>query len=284
MSLSNALRASQGQRAATAGVHGPWLPQAIAQVAAGYYWLAVSATGHGTALFTVPEGNGNVAFNLPQVTVATQPTVLTENGGTQFRMRRAADANPSWLATAGTVQAGWTGPTYLAAWVRLPDAAGDVTGSGTLLGHFLATGNQRRLSWSLLSTTTPDSVSSTNSVDGAVTTGLTTRWGPQPLAGAAWHWLEWVFDPALTLPAQTGDGSGVANKLKLYADFADQVRILDNVVDQTAVFNALAAIQVMSRSGNLANVDTTDWATCYYANGIPSRENREALMRHLAPA
>src|SRR6185369_14305374 len=91
-------------------------PADVPQVAAGYFWDATAASGLGTTGFKVPEGNRHTSFDLVQTTVASQPTALTENGGLQFRMRKSTDPNPSFLATAGSVQEGWTGSTYVGFW------------------------------------------------------------------------------------------------------------------------------------------------------------------------
>jgi hypothetical protein len=259
------------QRVVTSGTTGAWNPANVPEVAAGYFWLAASATGAGTAAFKVPEGNGHSTFDLVQATVANQPTVLTEAGGTQFRMRKVGDAvGASIIAMAAPAAAGWTGNTYIGIWARLPDASGDISGSGTvggLFSHNLTTGNQRRLSWVLNGN--PD-VESCTTVDlGAAGVGhfATSTWANR--FDGNWHWLE--------LLVRVGVSHEMYDGLSL-------VTPASSTVPQATLVDSVASISLACRAtGGLGNVDTTDWAACYYANGIPSLPNREALMRHLAP-
>lgn len=278
MGLSAASRISQAQRLATSGVHGPWLPQVVPQVDAGYYWLAASAVDHGEITFNVPEGNGNTTHDISQAVVASQPTVLTESGGTQFRMRSTADPNPSLpITTLLTVQAGWTGTTYLGMWLRIPDAGGDITsGNATPFGHNLTAGNQRRVNVQL-GNGTPDFVVVTSSADGLNQSGNNIRVASQ--TNGSWQWFEVIWDLAFAL-----GGTSPTDYCKF---FVDLVRITPNTLNPTTapatLFDALAKIVVGSPVA-AANGLTLDWAAVYYANGIPSFENREALRRHLAPA
>jgi hypothetical protein len=264
-------------------------PQDVAEVSNGYFWDPYAdAIGLGTADFRVREGNGHSTFDLVQATVANQPTVLTENGGAQFRMRKTGDAvGLSNLSTAGDVVAGWTGPTYIGMWLRLPDALGVLTSSTTqFFQHFNATGNQRRivLGTSNNADNSLDRVTIVASVDGILNATSATYDTPfdggvvgGPTA-ASYVWYEGVIDPALAL-----GGSLAADKRKLFFNFVLQTQTIAPSIDTTSLFDASAPIVICSRPGGLGNGDTLDWAACYYANGIPSLANRVRLANHRNP-
>lgn len=250
-------------------------PASVAEIAAGYFWDPASATGFGGVSFKIPEGNGHSTFDLVQATVAKQPTALVENSGAQFRMRKSVDANPSVLGSAGAVQAGWTGPTYVAGWFRLPDASGDITGSGNLFLHTPTTAGQRRFTAQLFAST-PDNIVIGTSTDGTATATSTY---PNVLVGGAWVWVEAMFDSGLTL-----GGSTVADYIKFFADFTAQTRASNTGTNTTTIFNGNAAISMASRAGSgLANLDTIDFGPVYYGNGIPSLANRKLLRNRHRP-
>ncbi len=262
------MRASQGQRPATSGTFGAWSPANVPQVAAGYWWTAADATGIGTAGFKVPEGGAHTTFDLIQAVVANQPTVLTELGGTQFRHRTTGD-NPVSL-TSLPAAAGWTGSTYMGMWLRLPV---DLTGTNNIFQHNTPAPGARL---SILTLNGTPDVLRINLISGAQ--AFTGSNFPTPFADLGWHWIECVFDPGLTL----GGGTN--------ADFAKMFRDLVAVVPAvtaahpTAIADVASAIRMSNSSGGVANnADVTDWCAVYYANGIPSLANREALRRLLAP-
>jgi len=266
------------QRPVTSGTTGPWLPATIPQVAAGYYWDVADASGLGTAGFKVPEGNLHTTFDLVQATVANQPTALTESGNAQFRMRKQSDPNPS-RAVSGAVQAGWTGATYVGGWFRQPDANGDTAAAGTYFSHNNTTGAQGRIIC-VSGTTGGDNIGLTCNATGVG--GATSRNAvASTLVGAGWHWLEWIFDPLLVL-----GGSATADRGKIFSDFVLRTRVVTESVGAmpTSIFNGNAFIAIACGTATASDADTTDWAVCYYCNGIPSLANREALMRHHAPA
>lgn len=251
-------------------------PADVPEVAAGYWWHPSMAVGIGGAGFAVPEGNGHATFALVQAVAANQPTLLTENGQTQFRMRKTGDAvGASSHATAGAVQAGWTGATYIAGWCRLPDAAGAITGSDTLFTHSLTTGNQRRVALSFASGT-PSLIQSNPSSDGLSQAGTKLVRATTPTNGS-WQYLECAYDLLLTL-----GGASPADVVKLFSNFAALTLSTAPSVAIGSLFNALAPIGVGCFPAT-GNVDTLDWAGCYYANGIPSLGNRIALSRWRAP-
>ncbi len=265
------------------GPHGPvFAPSDVPAIAAGYYWLPRDATGLGTAGFVVPEGNAHSAFNFVQATVAGQPTQLTENGGVQFRMRNAAAlTNQSSLTTAGAVVAGWTGATYLAGWVRLPDAAGIITtaGFGDQLFRHGAT-NQQRLTL-FPGDGTPDTVQLQLFPVAAGTGNGTKRFDNATIfAGANWVWLECMFDPLLEL-----GGSTDADKFKLFSEFTQRAIVGSTgaAITGTTIANSTAVITMACIAAGFANGDTTDWASWYYGNGLPTLNQRIHLRNHYAP-
>jgi len=256
-------------------------PADVPEIAAGYWWHPSMAVGLGGASFAVPEGNGHATFALIQANPLSQPTVLTENGQTQFRMRRSDDANQSSLATAGAVAAGWTGATYLAMWARLPDAAGIVTanGFGDQLFRHGAT-NQQRLTL-FPADGTPDMLDLQLFPVAAGTGNGTKKWdNANVFAGAGWTWVEAVFDPSLAL-----GGSTDADKFKLFTGLTLRTIAASagSAITGTTIANSTAAITMACIAAGFANGDTTDWAACYYGNGIPSLGNRVALSRWRAP-
>lgn len=262
------------------GAHGPvFTPSDVPAIAAGYYWHAFDATGLGTAGFKIPEGNLHTTFDLSTATVAGQPTQLTENGSKQFRVRRTADANPTVsIKTAGNVAAGWTTNTYIGIWLRVPDAAGDITGPGATVNvftHNLASGTSRRLSWSM-SGGTPDAWNAGASDNGTQQNGHTARCAC-PCNGN-WQYLEQIYDLNLSL-----GGSSPGDVIKLYADF---VRLPLNVTVPTTaplvLNNASTSISVAT-FGAGTSADTTDFAAAYYGNGVPTLNQRIHLRNHRAP-
>ncbi len=248
-------------------------PRDIPEVAAGYYWEAGNTSGIGTAAFKVIEGNGHSTFDLVQATVANQPTVLTENGGTQFRMRKTGDAvGKSIMATAAAVAAGWTGATYVGMWARLPDASGVVAGFDGFFQHD-AGGPNKRTQVYLFHTANDDigfEVSSTGS------NSLLTTY-TNIFAGSPWVWVELVFDPLFVL-----GGSLAGDRIKLFANLALRSRVSSAAV-ATSITDSSAKLSVGSFNGSTGNGDTLDWAACYYANGIPSLQNRVRLANHRNP-
>jgi hypothetical protein len=245
----------------------------VAEVSNGYFWDPYAdAIGLGTADFRVREGNGHLPFDLIQATVANQPTVLTENGGTQFRMRKTGDAvGASFMATAAAVTAGWTGATYLGMWVRLPDASGVVAGFDGLFQHD-AGGSAKRTQIYLFHTANDD-------IGFEVSTGsnslLTTY--VNPFTGASWGWRELVFDPLFVL-----GGSVAGDRIKLFSDFVLKSRV-SSAAGPTSIADSSAKLSVGSFNSATGNGDTLDWAACYYANGIPSLANRVRLANHRNP-
>jgi hypothetical protein len=244
------------------GTFKPFEPSDVPEVAAGYWWDAAAATNLGAAGFAVPEMNGHATFNQVQTTVASQPTQLTENGGKQFRMRRAADANPSVISTAGNVQAGWTGATCYAGWFRLPDSSGDISGAGTLIGHNTTTAFRMSLT-NLVNTTDRQSVSF--SADGAAV--VLNQWLNSFDGG-------WKF-----LVAKATPGVGV----ELYVNHNLVAHALTNAPGPL-LFDTAAPIFIGCRAASsLANTNTTDWATAYICNGIPSDAELVRLSNYHNP-
>lgn len=236
----------------------------------GYWWHARNATGLGTAQFKVPESNLHTTFDLIQATTASQPTALAENNSVQFRMRKAADSNPSTILTAGAVAAGWTGSTCVAGWFRLPDASGVLSGNGNVFQHGIAAGAQLRLNHTL---TVASGLTLILSTDGTATSNSTYT---NPLLGADWQFLVMV----------TPDAAGLtdATKALLYSNLALKTRTGGAGTIPTSIANSSAKISVACRGNNsLANVDTIDWASVFYCNGIPSTGDLRRMAGYYTP-
>ena len=244
----------------------------VPQVDAGYYWEAANTVGFGTTGFRVLEGNGHSNFDFVQATVASQPTLLTENGGAQFRMRRSDDANQSSLTTSGAVAAGWTGATYIAMWARLPDGVGVITANGFGGGLFAHTAVSNQRINLFPADGTPDTVSlQLFPVAAGTGNGIKRFDNANIFAGAGWVWLEGIFDPLLAL-----GGSTDADKFKMFTGLTSRAIALSAgaAITGTTIANSTAQIKLACIAAGFANGDTTDWAACYYGNGIPSLANR----------
>jgi hypothetical protein len=263
------VRRRQQDRAGWELAAGPgFSPRDVPEVAAGYWWEAGLTSGFGTTAFRVIEGNGHSTFDLIQGTVANQPTVLTENGGTQFRHRKIGD-NPTSMATAAGVLAGWTGATYIGMWLRLPV---DLTGTNNLFLHQSVGAGRMGL---ITLNGTPD-IFRINLIDAAQAFTNTTF--STPFADLGWHWIEAVFDPLLVLGGTTSADFAKA--------FRDLVALAPVVAGShpAAIANVAGSVRMTSTSGGTANnPDVSDWAACYYANGIPSLQNRVRLANHRNP-
>ncbi len=243
-----------------------WHPGKVPQVRAGFWWHAENATGLGTTSFSVPEGNGS-ANAMVQTTVASQPTLLNEKNTKAFRMRNAADSNPSLIGTAAAFQAGWTGATYVAGWFRL--SAGTPTGLGNLFVHGTTTGNQSRINETL----TAGSINGTISTDGS--TINSNIYATSQFGDIKWYWVEYLY--FLT-------GAGNTDRLKLFIDWNEMTRTGGSGNIPTSFFDANAKAGIGCRFVNsLANVDTTDWSVVYYANGIPKDSHRRLLQMYKSP-
>ncbi len=244
----------------------------------GYWWHARNASGIGTAAFKVPESGGHTTFDLVQATVASQPTVLTENGSTQFRMRKATDPSPSLsVKTAGNVQAGWTGPTYVGGWFRIPDNSGHISAAGDkLFAHFFPVGVTRRIDITLTTSAGVDQIVIQTSATGAAENSNITR-GVYP-PGDLWAYVEVIFDPLLTL-----GGNAPAEVIKV---FCNLMRTTMGITVPTTAPASLADANTNIVVGSFlsaANGDTTDWAACYYCNGIPSVGDRRRMAGYYPP-
>ena len=246
---------------------GLWHPGKVPEIRAGYWWHAENATGFSTTGFSVPDGNGSTKA-LVQATVASQPTLLREKNTNAFRMRNAADSNPSLIGSA-TFQAGWTTATYIAGWFRLP--SGTPTGNGALAQHNTTTGNQNRHNFSISVTGLTAAVSS-DGISGNIKSNLHSGVVFNDLQ---WHFCEYMF---------IGTGSTEQEKMPVFVDFSQQARTNGTGSIPSSALDATAGFGVGCRFQNsLANVDTTDWCSVYYGNGIPKLSHRIALSRFKPP-
>lgn len=247
-----------------------FFPSNIPEIANGYWWRAGGSSGIGTTAFRIIEQNGHSSFDLVQSTVARQPILLSEAGGIQLRMKNTFDINPSILGTLAPVQVGWQGPTYVGGWFRLPAGW---TGNFSLFQHTLGAGNQGRIT---INGGGVPSLAALCSTDGMPANIKSNIFLVPQLNDLAWHWCELLF---------TGVGATDADKAQMYIDFTILTRTGGISPMVTQLFNANAPIGIACRFQNsLANVDTTDWATAYYGNGIPSLENRKLLANFYNPS
>lgn len=241
----------------------------ITELNNGYWWHAKDATGLGTSAFKVPENNGHILFDFAQATVASQPTALSENGSVQFRMRNAGNANPSILGSAAPSTAGWTGATYIGGWFRLP--SGVPTGNGGLFQHSTTTGNQNRINLSI----SIIGINATTCIDGTAASNRNNSVTSAAFANLGWHWIEATY---------LGVGIDDEAKLPIFVDFVRLPRLSGVSPIPASIFNANARVGIGSRFQNaLSNIDTTDWASCFYCNGIPSANNRRRMASYYPP-
>lgn len=243
-------------------------PWNVPEIANGFWWHPALDTNLGSSSFAGVEGNGT-GLDFAQVTVASQPTSLTENGSKQYRMRRNADANPSPLITSARA-VNWTGATYVAMWIRVP--SGDVTGTNNFFLHGNSGGNQRI---SLVSTSgTPDLVRLNLFSDGS-TVFFTTA--ASPFSDGGWHWIEAVFDPDLLL-----GGSAASDRAKLYSDLTLLTSIA-TASNPTTIFNPTSSIRCNASIGGGSGADNFDRALIVYGNGLPNLGNRRLLAGYRPP-
>lgn len=243
-------------------------PRMVPEVRNGYYWLAKDATGFGTTSFRVPEGNKHPTFDLVQSTVASQPTVLTENGGVQFRMRKAADANPTKIKSSASM-AGWSGATYIGMWARLPV---DLTGINNLFVQGAIAGSRIGV---LTVNGTPDLLR-INIISPAQS--FTNSTFATPFADLGWHYVECVYDPRLFL-----GGNNNTDYAKAFSDLV-QISPIAKGSHPGSLADVVAEVRMAQTATDSAtDADNYDWCTCYYANGIPSLKNRKRLANYLAP-
>jgi hypothetical protein len=249
-------------------------PSFVPEVAAGYFWEAGNTTGFGTTGFKVLEGNGHSTFDLIQATVANQPTLLTENGGAQFRMRPTTDGAPAFAVTSGSVARGWTSATGIMGWFRIPDAAGVLPASGTVLMQHSGGSGFRGIN-ALANINSSTQVLS-NALSGTGSDSNAVR-AASPFGGASWVWVEMFYDPAFVL-----GGSVAADRLKWFVNLTLTPNILPTGTVPASLFNATTPLAVGCFTTQ-APFCTTDWASCYYPNGIPSLANRVQLANRANP-
>lgn len=103
-----------------------FLPQFVAEVAAGYFWDPARATGNG-ATFTVPEGNGKTAYDMVAPSAAVAPTTATVNGRPVITYANGV-SDDSLLRTSVIKQRGWTGATMIFGWISCASAPSIVFG------------------------------------------------------------------------------------------------------------------------------------------------------------
>ena len=102
-----------------------FLPQFVAEVAAGYFWDPRQAAGSG-ATFTVPEGNGKTAYDLVTPSAGAAPSLTTVNGRPAILFTNGSPDR--LLRTAATKQRGFTGSMMIFGWVSRAANLGSIIG------------------------------------------------------------------------------------------------------------------------------------------------------------
>lgn len=251
------------RRAAQARTGRPFDPRQVPEVAAGALWHPSLDTGHGTTSFVANEINGRTGFSIAQATLTRQPAALTENGSVQYRYADAGDGNHDFLLS-GNVAAGWTGETYLAMWVRMPEAT-PTSGTTTLFAHQIASDPNRRIV--LINNGTAELWTLTMSPDGTSASAQTVSWSASS-DYQAWHWLEIMFVPNVA--------ASLAMDLALRTPASGGISIAQ-------LNNPTAPIGLGNNATGGANQNQLDRALVVYCPGIPSLPNRDRLRRWRAP-
>lgn len=103
-------------------------PLMVPEVTSGYFWDPSSATGSAGAGFLLPEGNGDVNFDLITPAANTAPTIASLNS--QAIVTYANGSPDRITRTFDNVQRGFTGAAMLAGWFNCASAAGIVFSHG----------------------------------------------------------------------------------------------------------------------------------------------------------
>lgn len=252
-------------------------PRMVPEIRNGYFWLVKDQTGFGTTSFRIPEGNKHSAVDLVQATVASQHTLLTENGGLQARMRNRADPSPSLIVTGNALQAGWTGATYIAGLFRLPDNNGIIATQSYLFRHYSGAGVRR---WNSSMLPAPISNLVLQASTDGTSNGLNRFNNANIFSGSLWVWVEHFFDPLSKL-----GGSSPAQNLKLATNLTLRTETSTTGTIPSSIFDGNSVLAICGSGIALAeNTETTDWATFYYGNGIPTLKNRKRLANYLNPS
>lgn len=245
-------------------------PGRVPEIAAGYWWdSGVGVSGLGDSSFTWAEQNGHAAFNLLQSTVAQQPSRVGVSGG-RLAMHYAGSPTAGAVRTAGAVQAGWTGKTYIAGWWRFPDGLAGVIGDGTSLIIHSDFSTNRRLV--LTASFDPDSPSDPNT--GIMQVALSASGSANATVLSIdlvdtknWHFYECFIDPTASAGSRRFFRTDLASP---------SVNGGTSDATFTTLFNGNAQLSFGSRSG-APSTRASECAWCVYANGIPSDADRAKL-------
>ncbi len=251
-------------------------PADVPEVAAGYWWDATRGVSDlGSSSFTWAEQNGHTSFNLVQPTTAAQPSLVVANRRTA--MHYAVSPTVGTVAASGSVQAGWTGKTYIAGWWRFPNGLAGTVGvsTTTMLSHNDFSTHRR-----FLLGASPDPDSPTDSNTGIVQISASangasnaTSLGIDVIDAKNWHFYECFMDPT----------AAVGSRRFFRVDLA--IPSINNSVSDstfTSLFDPSTPLSLGSRS-NIAATQVSECAWCVYANGIPSDANRAKLFSYAAP-
>ncbi len=243
-------------------------PLLIPEVAAGFFWDAeLGVTDLGAPTFKWAEQNGRTAADQLQATAANQPALITNGGHNQFRYAVGAQT-----LTAGSVQAGWTGDTYIAGWFRFPDAP--ATGTFTqLLAHQTAATARRRLNLQFSSVVTDNNLQVTASYDGTNSTTIGVI-HPDP---TNWHFIECFLRP--------GNADVSIRRLIWIDGVLPTINNSTSATPFTTLNDPTEPLGLCSRAiPSTPNGQGVDCAWCVYTNGIPSDTNRARLYSYKRPA
>jgi len=242
------VRSSGAALAARGG--GGFDPRLVPEIVAGYFWDPTFATGSGATL-RVPEGNGKSTYDMVTPAANTAPTAGTING--QVVAQYANGSPDQLMRTSTTVQRGWTGATYFAAWVQAPAVV------GSIMGHWRTANNLN------LQLNTSDC-----RVQGDFGGGATEQRFPVAPFGATPFFIEGIFDPS---QAATGRFIFTIDRV---AQTPTTANALGAALTDTAEFITCGGAFNDSSTFNY----TGDFKTgvVYLANGIPSAANRDLLF------
>lgn len=241
-----------GKRRARTARLGGFDPRQIASIAAGYFWDPTATTGSG-ATITLPEGNGKSSYNLVTPAANTAPTTGTLNAQTVMQFTNGVP--DQLLRTSATVQRGWSGATYFAAWVQASAAPGSIFGHWRTANNFLVQINP-----------------GDSRINGDFGAGATDNRFDVATFGATPFFVEAVFDPALAATAR-------------FAMAIDRVALNQNTAN--AIGTTLVDTSEYMTQGGVSGDNTTFNYTAdfklgmvYLANGIPSSAERNLIYSH----
>jgi hypothetical protein len=241
-------RRDKNRRRRRVGV-GPFAPEQIAAVAAGYFWDPAAATGSAGAGFLMPEGNGKTSYDMITPSAPVAPTIATINGQAVISYLNAAQ--DTCVRTAATVTRGFTGAQMIFGWF---DRSLD---PGLVIGQWRTNSN---FEIALGSTRTDIGVN-----DG--TSSLEYRFS-KPVANIVF--VEAVFDPSAVN----------TNRCQLFYDRVQQTPTTAPACG-TALQDLASYIHTSAAGGDFTpfNINANfSHGVIGWTNGIPSAAERDLLF------